>query len=463
MGQSKVTDYKSGQLNPIFNEQMFFEFKNQTVDDLESGMIKISLMDHDFIGSNNLIGTFTCDLSYIYKMNKDHELYKMWVTMSDMSDETQAINAFVKITISVLGPGDKPPVHDPSKDVNNRNDNGVTRLFTPGRVKLSGHIVKFGLYRAEHLAPLDLISNTVDPYIKIAFAGNKAETKTFKQDRNPTINQELALACKMPCMNNKIKCEIWDDDLLTDKRVGTWYVNFKQIQNKTWGPRWVNLYGPPLTAEGPVADMMTKFGDKGSAYRGRVLYSVTTHDDENPKCQTKDLKFNFPANPSPSIPEKTYRLKIALYEGVELPDFDSFSIHVEVGPFQDTLGRRMKSKVVPNDNSRAVWNEYLDILFTAPETHEDIYDVIIYLAADHNNSTRACFKRLKAKDLLDVNKKKWQIEKYLLEEDKALDKLDDEQFPGIIQARIKIYSHDPEDEFPNDLFKGDDDYVDYLL
>jgi dysferlin len=148
-------------------------------------MIKISLMDHDFIGSNNLIGTFTVDVSYIYKMNQNHELYKMWVTMSDMSDETQAINAFVKISINVLGPGDKPPVHDPSKDLNNKNDNGVTRLFTPGRAKMTGHIVKFGIYRAEHLAPLDLELNSVDPYLKIAFAGQKAETKTCKGERNP--------------------------------------------------------------------------------------------------------------------------------------------------------------------------------------------------------------------------------------------------------------------------------------
>jgi dysferlin len=149
-------------------------------------------------------------------MNKDHELYKMWITMTDMSDETQAINAFVKVSVSVLGPGDKPPVHDPSKDLNNKNDNGVTRLFTPGRAKLTGHIIKFGLYRAEHLAPLDLEANSVDPYIKISFAGTKAETKTFKSDRNPSINQELSLACKMPCMNTKIKCEIWDDNILCD-------------------------------------------------------------------------------------------------------------------------------------------------------------------------------------------------------------------------------------------------------
>jgi hypothetical protein len=153
--------------------------------------------------------------------------------------------------------------------------------------------------------------------------------------------------------------------------------------------------------------MMTKFGDKGTTYRGRLLYSVTTHDDENPKSGTKDLKFSFPSNPSPSIPEKTYRLKMALYEGIELPDLDSYCIHVEVGPFCDGSGRKMKSEVVQNIGSRGVWNEYLDILFTAPEILEDIYDIVIYLAWDKKNGSKVCFKRLKAIDLLDVKGKKW--------------------------------------------------------
>lgn len=77
-------------------------------------------------------------------------------------------------------------------------------------------------------------------------------------------------------MNNKIKIELWDDDPGRDERIGTFYLDFKKIMNKTSGPRWANLYGPPLQAEGTYADAMTKFGDKGSCYRGRFLYSVTT-------------------------------------------------------------------------------------------------------------------------------------------------------------------------------------------
>lgn len=30
LNQTKMTDYKSGQLNPVFNDLLFFEFNNMT-------------------------------------------------------------------------------------------------------------------------------------------------------------------------------------------------------------------------------------------------------------------------------------------------------------------------------------------------------------------------------------------------------------------------------------------------
>lgn len=66
---------------------------------------------------------------------------------------------------------------------------------------------------------------------------------------------------------------------MTDnERVGTHYINFKEVHNHSTEPRWANLYGPPIHAEGDYADLMTKYGEKGSRYRGRFLYSITTHD-----------------------------------------------------------------------------------------------------------------------------------------------------------------------------------------
>lgn len=56
-------------------------------------------------------------MAYIYKMNDNHELYRMWIAMTDPNDETSEIRGYVKVTINVLGPGDKPPVHDPTKNL----------------------------------------------------------------------------------------------------------------------------------------------------------------------------------------------------------------------------------------------------------------------------------------------------------------------------------------------------------
>jgi FerI (NUC094) domain/C2 domain len=216
LGKKKTTEYQPSTENPILNEMLFFEFKDLKLNEIETGMIEITLLDHDQIGSNNMLGTFSIDMAYIYRMNKDHELYRMWIAMTDPSDEKQEINGYLRVTINVLGPGDKPPFHDPSKNLKNKNDNGINELFMPSRIKLTPHLIKFNVYRAEHLAPLNLLDIDINSYVKISFAGKSAESKTIMKNRNPSYNQELFIACKLPCMNELIKVEIWNDDVFTN-------------------------------------------------------------------------------------------------------------------------------------------------------------------------------------------------------------------------------------------------------
>jgi hypothetical protein len=255
----------------------------------------------------------------------------------------------------VLGPGDKPPVHDPTKGLIDKNDNGVNKLFTPSRVKLTGHVIKLTVYRAEHLAPLDLMDISVDPFVKVSFAGAKCETTPVYKNRNPEFNQELSLACRLPTMNNMIKVEMWDDNMLSDERVGTFCLNFNDIKNQSFGPRWINFYGPPVLPADDLkkeyADLMTLQGEKGSTYRGRMLYSIETQNSENPRTIRKDLKFDVRSNPSPNVRVKSYILKLALYEGVELPVTDKeYYIVASCGPYE------VISKPAKCVESIAAWN-----------------------------------------------------------------------------------------------------------
>jgi hypothetical protein len=188
------------------------------------------------------------------------------------------------------------------------------------------------------------------------------------------------------------------------------------------------------------------------------LYSLSTEDSENPKTKTRELKYDIRANkPSPNVKVKSYMLKVALYQGVELPSKSQFYyIIASCGPYE------VYSQKVECINSRATWNQYLELSIRAPETQEDIPDVILYLAEDPNDSTsRFCFKRIKAASILDINGKDFKIENYILEEDRAIDALDDEQFPGIIQACMKLYSKEPTDEFLPSRFKQQES--EYLL
>ena len=97
---------------------------------------------------------------------------------------------------------------------------------------------------------------------------------------------------------------------------------------------------------------MNMFGEKlGSHYRGRILYAIGTEDEDDPSTFVKDLKFKFPEFPIPTIPSKTYLLRVDLIDGIELPKRSKAITHICMGPYTLT------SKSVNIDNGKAIWNQ----------------------------------------------------------------------------------------------------------
>lgn len=58
--------------------------------------------------------------------------------------------------------------------------------------------------------------------------------------------------------------------------------------------------------------------DIGSHYKGRLLYSIGSYNEREPRTKVTDLKFSFPDNPAPHSQERTYILRIDVYEGKQL-------------------------------------------------------------------------------------------------------------------------------------------------
>jgi len=85
-------------------------------------------------------------------------------------------------------------------------------------------------------------------------------------------------------MRKNVHVELWDWDFIgSNDRIATFRFNFHKLLEGDGheGPKWVNLYGPnPYATENMIegnnyADYMTKHTEKGSHYRGRLLFAAT--------------------------------------------------------------------------------------------------------------------------------------------------------------------------------------------
>ncbi len=136
---------------------------------------------------------------------------------------------------------------------------------------------------------------------------------------------------------------------------------------------------------------MTKYGSKGSFFRGRILYSLVIKEEENVKKRTKKIKYKFPLNPPPNPPERKYLLRIELLEGHELPLRESLKVHFCCGPF-----KCISDSVEMGDICFAKWYKRMeDLIIIGPECIEQIPDIFIYLATSDHPDDRICFCRKK--------------------------------------------------------------------
>ena len=61
---------------------------------------------------NTMIGSFATDATSVY-FQKDHEMYRKWVALMDDEDpDDTGVQGYLKLSIQILGPGDKLKVHD---------------------------------------------------------------------------------------------------------------------------------------------------------------------------------------------------------------------------------------------------------------------------------------------------------------------------------------------------------------
>lgn len=187
-------------LSPLWDQNIAFEVSNLKKSDLESATITFEVFDRQFLLFSESLGRYEIDLTTVY-YQKHHQYYMTWFTLTDPKDSGQGVQGYIKANIDVLGPHDKPFINEKI------TEDSTSQTVVSTKLKQLGHLIIAEVFRGEHIAPMNVTKKAVDAYVKINYAGCTSRTD-YVNDTNPTWNEILYLATKLPNHSKNIQIEV---------------------------------------------------------------------------------------------------------------------------------------------------------------------------------------------------------------------------------------------------------------
>lgn len=471
LGKKKHTAIKKQCLNAVFDTVLFFNYSKLRKDEVEDAVIKVSVFDADFGSRNDMIGLFQLDMSMVY-YKPHHEVYRQWVGLTDPTNpDDKGLQGYLKLSITVLGPGDKLYVHDLAKEMieeSKEEAKGLdSMLLMPPSVERAVHFLVLRIHEGRDMPAMDdaaLGKAGLDAYVRVTFAGNpplktkhvtgKATDKTKRRNGiNVAWNEELWIPVVVPTMSNKVEVALFDWDRIgMDDRVGTVYLNYKEIAAAPQAPRWYNIYGAPNGIEiGDNKNLMNKTPGLASNYRGRLLISARVDTNESKQAKEETHKKACGRVRPRHVPKEVpMTLRALVISGTELPRFKkNVAAGLGIGSARKLgvclrFGKyEVHTERSPNVHGQAMWRQLLETVVMVPTDIRQVPDLFIYLYRGEfeDNPDFVSFKRIPGVKAIAQGFDKeayWQD----LAEDKAINALTDEETPGSILMRWGLGSRE---------------------
>uniref|UniRef100_A0A8C9EZM1 Otoferlin n=1 Tax=Pavo cristatus TaxID=9049 RepID=A0A8C9EZM1_PAVCR len=296
--EKKYTSMKESTNCPYYNEYFVFDF-HVPPDVMFDKIIKLSVSERAGIAL----------FSDLVLWLPEHQFYHKWAILSDPEDLTAGLKGYLKCDIAVVGKGDN--IKTPHKANETEEDDIEGNLLLPDGVPPERQWARFyiKIYRAEGLPRMNtsIMANVkkaligenkdlVDPYVQVAFAGQKGKTSVQKSSYEPLWNEQIIFTEMFPPLCKRIKIQIRDSDKVNDVAIGTHFIDLRKISNEgdkgylpTFGPAWVNMYGS--TRNYTLMDEHQELNEglgEGVSFRARLLMSLAVEilDTTNPEINS---------------------------------------------------------------------------------------------------------------------------------------------------------------------------------
>jgi hypothetical protein len=263
------------------------------------------------------------------------------------------IQGFVKLSITVLGPGDPIPVHDLDEELKlerkkETDDPGAAGTIQYAREQKLQYVAVSVARAAELLTSPNLILSS-KVYCRVEFAGNHINSSAAVVS-GATFSQQLWVPVYVPTMATRVVLSVWKRGGLlgADQPLGHHYFSLPKLKKcrreselkrdlrkeKQW--EWVNLYGAAVKGvkKGAAeAKLMAKFSEHASTYRGRVLVHARVVLRPPPGFTNvpvrKRIELGVGGAPAPKA--ALFTLRAFLVQGCEVPVFNKLLPDLEEG------------------------------------------------------------------------------------------------------------------------------------
>eukprot|EP01084_Bolivina_argentea_P302872 522854_1 len=477
--------------NPRWDQVLYFELSNLAPDELSRGKASVQVFDAD-IFSNDLIGAFEFDLSWIY-FREHHEVHNQWVALtnpeaseSDDEDEEkdeedsegiEGIEGYLKLSITILGANDEQYIHDEEAELANTNSLETGMILVSPGIEQTPYLLTIRIFEARNLAKtdedtlMDKIGNrtgnkNLDPFFYVEYAGVRLRSKKYR-GVSPSCLVEFQIPILEPVFSKNISIIVMDwDQMSRNDRIGCLKIDYLQLKteyNMRMEPCWQYIYGAPIGHQSGYARKMNKGLVEGSNFRGMLFMEATVEEKERKgKKRVVEKITGLVDDKRPKMIE--YYLRCDLYEGTEINKIEGLEHHMFVQVQITHNCARSQEKRINDKNSSVEWYEVLASPdnadkcigpFLLPEGWNEnpepvvLPDVFIYL----------CVKELLNKDIEQVSycrvplnqiipgpsgkgtdafkagkKRMWENGPmwFDMKENLALDKYSDNVFPGAL-------------------------------
>jgi Ca2+-binding EF-hand superfamily protein len=338
-GKEKKTSVAPPGTEAVFDEELQFV---ATQTDLIGGLLTLECWDKDRLSRDDLIGTFSFDLSELRKRD-DKEYYKAWVGLFNTADSddpsAQGEQGKLCVSVTILEPGDELP-RRPGQEIAEDGDAAEFDLHVK-------------LYKGEGLPRIESSkSGLADPYISVVWANRKTRTKVAPHTLAPEWMEELVMrvlveqSANAPPRSDVVLIRLREQKTAGVKEVAHGVLYLSDVMNKQWdSPCWLNLYGAVRRYDDPFLKrplkieqtyLMNEGKMPGLMYRGRVLLSAAIGsavcDSEVLERSMSARKHNALPKELPPFPATTwYCLKVAVVSGCDLPERSALAVRVTWG------------------------------------------------------------------------------------------------------------------------------------